>query len=494
MLHGAVSQRVVVRAQRTTTPLAANVSSRAVRVTRTCPSQQHCLAQQQPAARQVAVAAAVAEAAAPANPYRQPAGKGLGFYTGEDGYLYCDNIKVDDIRNEVKESPFYLYSQRRITANYRAYEAALSGLDSIIGYAVKANNNLKIVKHLQALGSGAVLVSGNELKMAMAAGFDPSRTILNGNGKLPWELELAAQAGCLVNVDSEFDFQNIAAAAKKVGKRVKVLLRINPDVDPQVHAYVSTGLASSKFGIRNSHLQWFLDAIKAEPMVELVGVHSHLGSTITKVNIFRDAAVIMCDFIKKINDEGFKLTYLNIGGGLGIDYTHNPETRLPTPTDLIDTVRDIVSRLGLTLVIEPGRSMVATSSALVNTVTGVKTNGSKQFIVVDGSMSALIRPSLYDAYQHIELTAPCGGAKAVFDIVGPVCESADFLGKERELNTPEPGAGLVVHDAGAYCMAMASTYNLKMRPGEWWVDAAGDLKMIRRPETLEDHLKLFEGL
>ncbi|KIY98180.1 diaminopimelate decarboxylase [Monoraphidium neglectum] len=237
--------------------------------------------------RHVVSAAAVAERpAAPANPYRQPAGQGLGFYTGEDGYIYCDNLKVDDIRQQVQESPFYLYSRDRIASNYAAYQAALAGLDSIIGYAIKANNNLKIVQLLQSLGSGAVLVSGNELKLAIAAGFDASRCIFNGNGKLPWELELAAEAGCLVNVDSEFDFANIAAAAKKVNKRVKVLLRINPDVDPQVHAYVSTGLASSKFGIRNSHLQWFLDAIKAEPMIELVGVHSHLGSTITKVNIF----------------------------------------------------------------------------------------------------------------------------------------------------------------------------------------------------------------
>eukprot|EP00877_Chromochloris_zofingiensis_P005286 jgi/Chrzof1/14759/Cz09g15050.t1 len=424
--------------------------------------------------------------------FQQPAGKGLGFYTGEDGYLYCDNMRVDDIRAQVPESPFYLYSKARITANITAYKNALEGLDSIIGYAVKANNNFKIMQHLQQLGSGAVLVSGNELQLAIKAGFDPSRTIFNGNGKLPSELELAAQHGVLVNVDSEFDYENIAAAARKVGKPVKVLLRINPDVDPQVHPYVSTGLASSKFGIRNSHLQWFLDAIKQDPMIELVGVHSHLGSTITKVNIFRDAAIIMCEFIKQINDQGFTLTYLNIGGGLGIDYYHKGDV-LPSPSDLINTVRDVVKQLGLTLIIEPGRSMVATSSALVNTVTGVKTNGSKQFIVVDGSMAALIRPSLYDAYQHIELTAPSTAPKAVFDVVGPVCESADFLGKERDLPTPSAGAGLVVHDAGAYCMAMASTYNLKMRPAEYWI-ADGKLSKIRHQETLDDHLKLFEGL
>jgi diaminopimelate decarboxylase len=166
---------------------------------------------------------------------------------------------------------------------------------------------------------------------------------------------------------------------------------------------------------------------------------------------------------------------------------------LPTPRDLIDTVRDLVTSLGLTLVIEPGRSMVATSAVLATTVTGAKTNGNKNFVVVDGSMAELIRPSLYDAYQHIELTAPCGGPVQVFDVVGPVCESGDYLGKERALPTPEAGAGLVVMDAGAYCMSMASTYNLKMRPAEYWVDG-GAVAQIRRGETLEDHIKMFEGL
>ncbi|KAK9831322.1 hypothetical protein WJX81_002115 [Elliptochloris bilobata] len=402
-------------------------------------------------------------------------------------------MRVDDIRAQVKESPFYLYSQARISANYAAYEAALRGLDSIIGYAVKANNNMLIMRHLQSLGSGAVLVSGNELRAAMVAGFDPTRTIFNGNGKLPWELRLAVEQGVLVNVDSEFDLDNIAAAAEAAGKTARVLIRINPDVDPEVHAYVSTGLANSKFGIRNSHLQWFLDRIRALPSVELVGVHSHLGSTITRVAIFRDAAQIMVSFVRQIRDQGFNLRYLNIGGGLGIDYHHKGE-KLPSPADLIDTVRDVVADLGLTIIIEPGRSMVANAAALVNTVTGVKTNGNKNFIVVDGSMSALIRPSLYDAYQHIELTAPSSEPEQTFDVVGPVCESADFLGKARPLPAPAAGAGLVVHDAGAYCMTMASTYNLKMRPPEWWVAEGGELRQIRRGETLDDHLRLFEGL
>lgn len=189
---------------------------------------------------------------------------------------------------------------------------------------MKANNNLPLLRHLRGLGSGAVLVSGNELALALEAGFDPARTIFNGNGKLPAELEAAVRAGALVNIDSEFDLLNIAAAAQRAGRAARVLIRINPDVDPQVHPYVSTGLASSKFGIRNAHLAWFLDEIRARSgVLDLAGVHCHLGSTISKVDIFADAARIMVRFVEDIRAAGFPgLRYLNIGGGLGIDYYH----------------------------------------------------------------------------------------------------------------------------------------------------------------------------
>ena len=452
--------------------------------------------------RMVVTAAAAAATATPPAPapasmsaeYVKAPGEGVGIYRGTDGYLYCDGLRIDDIRAQAESSPVYIYSKEKIRQNYTAYKEALSGMDSIIGYAIKANNNLKIAEYLRELGSGAVLVSGNELQLAIKAGFDPTRTIFNGNGKRSFELELAIQHGVMINIDSEFDLENIRAAAAKVGTCARVLIRINPDVDPQVHPYVSTGLAGSKFGIRNTHLQWFLDAIKAAPgQLQLVGVHSHLGSTITKVNIFRDAATIMVEFCRQIREQGFEMKYLNIGGGLGIDYARQGD-QLPTPRDLIDTVRDLIQESGLTVVIEPGRSMVANSSVLANTVTGVKTNGNKNFIVIDGSMSELIRPSLYDAYQHIELTAPSDAPVQVFDIVGPVCESADYLGKDRALPTPKAGDGLVVMDSGAYCMAMASTYNLKMRPAEYWVEGGNKLRKIRRAETLDDHLKLFEGL
>ncbi|KAK8625032.1 hypothetical protein V6N13_089912 [Hibiscus sabdariffa] len=380
-----------------------------------------------------------------------------------------------------------------------------------------ANSNLKILQHLRKLGCGAVLVSGNELKLALHAGFDLTKCIFNGNGKILEDLVLAAQAGVFVNVDSEFDLENIVTAAKFAGRKVNVLLRINPDVDPQ----------NSKFGIRNEKLQWFLDAVKAHPdELKLVGAHCHLGSTITKlvrllvahefyvdaiaaratsnldplhnvvqVDIFRDAAVLMVNYIDEIRAQGFEVDYLNIGGGLGIDYYHSGAV-LPKPRDLIDTVRELVLSRNLNLIIEPGRSLIANICCLVNRVTGVKTNGTKNFIVIDGSMAELIRPSLYDAYQHIELVSPTppDAEISTFDVVGPVCESADFLGKERQLPTPAKGTGLVVHDAGAYCMSMASTYNLKMRPPEYWVEEDGSVTKIRHGETFEDHIRFFEGL
>ncbi|XP_058190708.1 diaminopimelate decarboxylase 2, chloroplastic-like [Rhododendron vialii] len=418
------------------------------------------------------------------------------FTKSDDGYLYCEGVRVQDVMDIVERRPFYLYSKPQINRNFEAYREALGGLNSIIGYAIKANNNLKILEHLRMLGCGAVLVSGNELRLALKAGFDPKRCIFNGNGKLLEDLVLAAQEGVFVNIDSEFDLDNIVSAARIAGKKVNVLLRINPDVDPQVHAYVATGNKNSKFGIRNEKLQWFLDAVKAHPNeLKLVGAHCHLGSTITKVDIFRDAAVLMVNYIDQIRDQGFEIDYLNIGGGLGIDYYHT-DAVLPTPRDLIDTVRELVLSRNLNLIIEPGRSLIANTCCLVNRVTGVKTNGTKNFIVIDGSMSELIRPSLYGAYQHIELVSPSppDAEISTFDVVGPVCESADFLGKDRELPTPNRGAGLVVHDAGAYCMSMASTYNLKMRPPEYWVEEGGSVAKIRHGETFEDHIRCFEGL
>ena len=223
-----------------------------------------------------------------------------------------------------------------------------------------------------------------------------------------------------------------------------------------------------------------------------MGAHCHIGSTIKDVGIFRDAAVKMVEYVDMIRNEGFDLQYLNIGGGLGIDYEKTGE-RIPTPQDLIDSVRDQIVKANLKLIIEPGRSMVGNTTVFVSRVTGVKSNGSKNFIVVNGSMSELIRPSLYDTYQHIELVEPCKGEVKEFDVVGPVCESADFLGKNRQLATPEEGMALVVCDAGAYCQAMSSNYNMKLTCPEFWVDG-GDVFQVRKTPDLEQYLSVFDSV
>jgi len=412
----------------------------------------------------------------------------LSFYF-KDGYLYCEELKVKYIQEKVKESPFYLYSLSTITQNYKAYEEAIKGLDSVIGYAIKANNNLFILKHLQKLGAGAVLVSGNELLLAMKAGFEPKYTVFNGNGKTIQELKIAVEKGVLINIDSEFDLRHISTVAAEQQKKTDVLIRINPDIDPEVHPYVSTGIKKSKFGIRNDRIEQFLEEIDSAEYLNLVGLHCHLGSTIKSVKVFQDAAVLMMDFVKIVRKQGFELKYLNLGGGLGIDYYRNGEEPIPTPQELVDSIRNYLD--DISLIIEPGRSIIGDSSILVNRVTGVKTTGDKNFVVVDGSMAELIRPSLYDAYHHVGFIEPINGEMKTYDVVGPVCESADFFAKERKLPTPHEGAGLVVYDTGAYCYSMSSNYNMKMRPPEYLVDGEKLIK-IRRAETIDDFMRLFE--
>ena len=412
----------------------------------------------------------------------------MSFYF-QNGFMYCENLRVKEIQEQVPESPFYLYSLRQIQKNYQDYVSALKGLQSIIGYAVKANNNLHILKHLQNMGCGAVLVSGNELRLALVAGFDPRQMIFNGNGKTLPELILAVKHQVMVNIDSEFDLLHIQKAAEISDTPVKVLIRINPDVDPKVHPYVSTGIKNSKFGIQNERLDWFLEKIKQNDRLNLVGIHCHLGSTIETVAVFRDATTLMLDFVQQIQEQGFNLCYLNIGGGLGIDYKKN-NPRLPTPVDLVDSIRELLPP-ELILIIEPGRSIVGNTGILVNRVTGVKSNGNKNFIVIDGSMSELIRPSLYQAYQHIDLIEPVLSNVETFDVVGPVCESADFLGTNRQLPHPPEESGLAIHDAGAYCHTMSSNYNLKMIPAEYLVDGS-QLRKIRHRQEFDDYLRQFE--
>ena len=407
----------------------------------------------------------------------------------KDGFLFCEDLRVKDIQQRVATSPFYLYSLAQMSENYSSYATAVHDIDAIVAYSFKANGNLFLLKHLRALGSGAVLVSENELRLASAAGFDPARTIFNGNGKTSGELELAVDQSVMVNIDSDFDLTHIEGAAEKIDKDVRVLLRVNPDIDPVVHPYVSTGLRSSKFGVDDSRISWFLDRIRASPRLKLVGIHGHLGSTIQDVGVFGDLARVMMETIERCRRDGFDVDYLNIGGGLGVNYERRSE--FPSPRDLVEAVRDVVAK-DVTLIIEPGRSIVGSAGVLVGCVIGAKSNGDRNFLVVDASMTELIRPSLYDAYHEIGFVEPVQGKARMYDVVGPVCESADFLGKDRSLPTPPEGTGVVVYDTGAYGYAMSSNYNARTRPAEYLVDGT-ELSEIRRAESFEDTLRLFDS-
>jgi diaminopimelate decarboxylase len=410
-------------------------------------------------------------------------------FTLEDGYLYCDGICVKDIQNQVQISPLYLYSAQQLRHNYAQYTSALEGVRAVVSYALKANGNLPILKILQDLGSWATLVSGNELRLALAAGFEPGCMIFNGNGKTLDELALAVEKGVLINIDSEFDLEHIQDIADGLGKPADVLLRINPRIDPQVHPYVSTGLRYSKFGIPLEKIPLFLEQLKDIPSLHLMGVHCHLGSTIDKVKVFRQAMSSMATSFELARSQGFSVRYLNMGGGLGID-DRRDGGHPPSPSELVQSVRGLLP-IDSTLILEPGRSLVGNAGVLVCRVIGVKDSGERRFIVIDGSMTELIRPSLYQAYHHIGYIEPVDGPSQVYDVVGPVCESADFLGVDRHLATPHEGTGVVVYDTGAYGYAMSSNYNARPRPPEFLVDG-GQLLQIRRAENFEDHIRLFD--
>ncbi|XP_070536681.1 uncharacterized protein [Ptychodera flava] len=423
------------------------------------------------------------------------------FRCKEDGFLYCEELKVKAICEELAKttdysSPFYLYSKAQIEHNVRSYTDALRrhGIPYLLGFSMKANNNLEILRLLKSHGCTAVLVSGNELKCALKVGFTADKLIYNGNGKDRWEIELAVEHDVMINADSLFDLNHINEVCEKLRKRARILLRINPDIDPDVHPYISTGLAETKFGIQMKDFDKALDVVKLHATwLDLIGLHCHLGSTISKIDVFQSLVDIMLSLINRVKEWGFDPKYLNIGGGLGINYEKyvQKEDKMPSTSDFIESIAEKLKGCNLCTVLEPGRSIVGNAAILVTKVIGLKNNEKKSFIVVDASMTEVLRPSIYGAYHHIQLIEPTqSGAAAdqVFDVVGPVCESADFIGKERHLRPPHEGCGIAVRDVGAYCYSLSSNYNMRLRPAEIMVDGKR-WRVIRRAETIDDVMR-----
>lgn len=401
-----------------------------------------------------------------------------------DGQLYCEETPLEAIADAVG-TPTYVYSSRAILAAYDAYERALAPVPHLACYAVKANMNLAVLALLARAGAGADVVSGGELYRALRAGFEPQRIVFAGVGKSREEIREALKADVLcLNVESRAELRTIDELARAEGARARIAVRVNPDIDPDTHPYIATGLRTSKFGIPYREARDVYRQAARLAGIEVVGIHMHIGSQLTKVAPIADSLTRLAELVEALRRDGIGLRYLDVGGGLGIRYR---EETPPTPAEYVGALRPILDRLGLTVILEPGRSIVGNAGALLTRVLYRKGSDGRRFLIVDAAMNDLLRPALYNAHHEIRPVAEprSPDAREVVDVVGPVCESGDFLAKERPLPPVAEGALLAVLSAGAYGFAMASNYNARPRPAE--VMVAGDrFQVVRRRESYED--------
>lgn len=422
--------------------------------------------------------------------------------------LYCEQVRIADIAKEFG-TPLYIYSKRQLLENFRAFSSTLAlagGSGHYVSYAAKANANLEIMKLLAAEGSGADVVSAGELLIALAAGFPPSKITFDGTGKTDREIELALKVNIhAFNVESLDELRVINGIAEGLGVRAKISIRVNPDVDAKSHPYISTGMKENKFGIDLENAREAFLFARSHSALEVVGIHVHIGSQITTLDPFIKAAKSTVAFIDDLRSEtGITLEHLNFGGGQGIHYRNvvrNPllppddqgdeSDNIPSLEEFVQSVLPILDKTGLKIILEPGRAIVANTCALLSTVLYTKSNNVKNFVIVDSGMTELIRPCLYEAYHQVAPLSLQESEKKVVDIVGPVCETSDFLAQERELPLLKRGDQIAVLCAGAYGYALASNYNMRPRAAEVLVDGSS-YRLIRERERLEELVGLSE--
>lgn len=400
------------------------------------------------------------------------------------GRLHCEAVALEGLADAVG-TPTYVYSKAAILDSYSAYDAAFAGIDHVICYAVKANSNLGVLSVLAKAGAGADIVSVGEMHRALRAGIPARKIIFSGVGKTRDEMRDALKAEILMfNVESVSELHALDEVAREMGVRAPVALRVNPDVDPKTHKYISTGLKTSKFGIPFTQALAVYDEAAKLPGLEVVGAQMHIGSQLTSGAPFKDAMARVAALVKQLRERAIEVRMVDVGGGLGIRY--RDETP-PSHQEYATMLLPALTELGVTVLMEPGRSIVGNAGALLTRVLYRKETDDKKFVVVDAAMNDLIRPAFYDAYHAILAAdeARAAGPVETADIVGPICESGDFLAKDRELPRAEEGDLLAVMSAGAYGFAMASNYNTRPRAAEVLVD--GDrYTIVRRRETFED--------
>lgn len=403
------------------------------------------------------------------------------------GVLVCDGVPLSDII-AAAGTPLYIYSAAVIAERYRAIAGAFASYPHSLHYALKANSTLAIARLLRSLGAGADANSGGEIDVALRAGFIPAQIVFTGVGKTQPELVQAIELGVMtINAESSGEIERIDALAVARQTRARIALRINPDIDARSHPHISTGLKTNKFGVPLDAVREICRRFADAKGVELVGLHIHLGSQITDLQPLRAASEAIVALARELRDVGVFIDHVDLGGGLGISYDGSP---VPSAQEYADALLPAVRDSGLTLVLEPGRNVIAPAGVLASRVIDVKPQpGGRLFVILDAGMTELIRPMLYNAFHRIEHVESPDRPEADCDVVGPLCESSDTLGKNRRLAEPAVGDLMAVLDTGAYGAVMASNYNRRLMPAEVLVEDGG-WRVIRRRQTIDDLLAL----
>jgi diaminopimelate decarboxylase len=405
-----------------------------------------------------------------------------------DGQLFAEDVDLTQLTRQYG-TPLYVYSRATLERHWRAFDSAFGNTSHLVCYAVKANSSLAILNVLARLGSGFDIVSVGELERVLRAGGDAGKVVFSGVGKKPEEMRRALQVGIrCFNVESQAELDMLNRVAGELGKKAPVSLRVNPDVDAQTHPYISTGLKENKFGISHDDaLDVYRQAV-AMPHIKVTGIDCHIGSQLTQVTPFVDALKKVLALIDQLDAAGIHLHHIDLGGGLGIRYRNETP---PSPDEQISALLKELGNRTLEVLIEPGRAIVGNAGVLITEVLYLKHNEHKNFAIIDAAMNDLMRPALYGAWMDIVPLNPRTGDMKTYDLVGPVCETGDFLGKERQLNL-QPGDLLAVRSAGAYGFSMSSNYNTRPRAAEIMVDGHR-VHVIRQRETL-DYLMQGESL
>ncbi|MHB8092962.1 MAG: diaminopimelate decarboxylase [Syntrophales bacterium] len=409
----------------------------------------------------------------------------MNYFNYKDNELYCEEVSIAAIAREIG-TPFYLYSARTLKRHFTAFTEAFAGIPHIICFAVKANSNIAILKSFANQGGGADIVSGGELYRALQAGIEPARIVYSGVGKRDDEIDFALKTGILMfNIESPQELEVINERAGKLGLRAGIGIRVNPDVNAETHPHISTGLKENKFGIAVESALLAYRQAAALKHIDIKGVSCHIGSQITKILPFTDAIDRLKTLIRTLRAEGVAVHYLDLGGGLGISYD---QEKPPLPAEYARAIIEAAGDLGCTFIFEPGRVLVGNAGILVTKVLYKKENDAKKFFIVDAGMNDLIRPSLYGSFHKLQPVQLTAREEVTADIVGPICESGDFLAKGRRVKLMERGDLLAVMSAGAYGFTMSSNYNSRPRAPEIMVCDAS-WHVIREREKNEDLIR-----